>query len=263
MPDDRTHARRVQEVFARQAAAFEDHRHNQVLTHDSQWLFQSLRVEPRDLLLDVGAGTGHAARALAGRVRVAVALDLTEQMLRAGKQAAERQGLSNVIFQRGDALALPFLDGSFDVAISRFASHHIERPDVQIAEMARVLAPGGRLGLADVVADEDPAVAATQDRLERMRDPSHTRTLPISEIVAEMQSLGLEAVTVESRAVRHAVDPWLERAGTPTEIADSVRGELRAELAGGPPTGLRPLELEGELWLAQVWACVTAVKPVA
>jgi ubiquinone/menaquinone biosynthesis C-methylase UbiE len=263
MPGDQTHARRVQEVFARQAAAFEDRRHNHALTHDSQWLFQSLRVEPQDLLLDVAAGTGHAARSLAHRVRVAVALDLTEQMLHAGKRAAEQQGLSNVVFQRGDALRLPFLDESFDVVISRFASHHIERPDVQIAEMARVLRSGGRLGLADVVADEDPAVARTQGRLERMRDPSHTRTLPISEIVAEMQSLGLEAITVESRAVEQPVDPWLQRAGTPTEIADSVRAELKAEIAGGAPTGLRPVQREGELWLAQVWACVTAVKPAA
>lgn len=262
MTNDQTHAQRVQEVFARQAAAFEDHRHNHVLTHDSQWLFRSLRCEPQDMLLDVAAGTGHAARALAGSVRVAVAVDLTEQMLQAGKEAAAKQGLSNVIFQRGDALSLPFLDESFDVVISRFASHHIEHPDVQIAEMARVLAPGGRLGLADVVADEDPQVARTQDRLERMRDPSHTRTLPISEIVAEMQSLGLQGVTVESRAVEHAVDPWLRRAGTPTEIADAVRGELRAEIAGGAPTGLRPAQRDGELWLSQVWACVTAVKPV-
>lgn len=261
MSTDEEHARRVQEVFAGQAAAFEDHRHNQALTHDAQWLFQSLRCSPQDRLLDVGAGTGHAARSLAGRVGVAVAVDLTPEMLQAGKASADEQGLANVIFVRGDALALPFLDQSFDVVISRFAAHHIEQPDVQLAEMTRCLVPGGRIGFADIIADEDPQVALTQDRLERMRDPSHTRTLPISEIVAEMQALGLDQITVESRAVEHDVDSWLARAGTPNQIADSVRGELRAEIAGGAPTGLRPLQRDDQLLLCQVWACVSAVKP--
>jgi ubiquinone/menaquinone biosynthesis C-methylase UbiE len=261
MSTDEEHARRVQEVFAGQAAAFEDHRHNHVLTHDSQWLFQSLRLRSQDRLLDVAAGTGHAARCLAGRVSVAVAVDLTPEMLQAGKASADEQGLANVIFVRGDALALPFLDQSFDVVISRFASHHIEHPDVQLGEMARCLRPGGQIALADIVADEDPQVARTQDRLERMRDTSHTRTLPISEMVAEMQALGLDQITVESRAVQHDVDAWLARAGTPNQIADSVRSELQAEIAGGAPTGLRPLERDGQLLLCQVWACVSALKP--
>lgn len=262
MSTDEEHARRVQEVFAGQAAAFEDHRHNRVLTHDSAWLFESLQCGPRDRLLDVAAGTGHAARSLASRVGVAIAVDLTPEMLQAGKASAEEQGLANVIFVHGDALALPFLDQSFDVVISRFAAHHIEHPDLQLSEMVRCLRPGGRLAFADIVGDEDPQVARTQDRLERVRDPSHTRTLPISEIVAEMQSLGLEAITVESKAVEHDVDSWLARAGTPSQIADSVRNEMQAEIAGGTPTGLRPLQREDHLLLCQVWACVSAVKPV-
>lgn len=263
MSSDRRHAERVREVFARQAAAFEDHRHNHVLTEDSQWLFASLRCEPQDLLLDVAAGTGHAARALAGRVALAVAIDLTAEMLQAGKASAEAQGLRNVIFLQGDALALPFLDQSFDVVISRFATHHIERAEHQLAEMARCLRPGGRLALADVVADEDPEIAARANRLERMRDPSHTRTLRVSEMVAEVQALGCEQVNVETRAAPHEVQPWLTRAKTPSEVANAVVAELRAEVAGGPATGLRPFERDGELWLTQTWACLSAVKPVA
>lgn len=263
MPSDQTHADRVREVFAQQAAAFEDKRHNHALTHDSEWLFQSLRFRQSDLLLDVAAGTGHAARLLAGKVAVAVAVDLTEEMLQVGKASAETQGLTNVIFLRGDALALPFLDQSFDVVISRFATHHIEHPDRQLSEMARCLRPGGMLALADVVADEDAEIAARQDRIERLRDPSHARTLPISEIVAEMQELGLQQVSVESRAAPHEVEPWLQRARTGSEVADALVAELDAEIAGGPATGLRPFERDGELWLTQTWACVSAVKPVA
>lgn len=263
MSSDQRHAQRVREVFARQAAEFEDHRHNRVLTGDSQWLFQSLRCDPKDLLLDVAAGTGHAARSLASRVAVAVAIDLTEEMLQAGRASADAQGISNVIFMRGDALALPFLQESFDVVISRFATHHIQRADLQLSEMARCLRPGGRLALADIVADEDPEIAGMQDRLERMRDPSHTRTLPVSEIVAEMEALRLQEVSVEARAAAHEVAPWLMRANTPSDIAETICAELRAEIAGGPATGLRPFERDGEMWLTQTWACVSAVKAIA
>jgi ubiquinone/menaquinone biosynthesis C-methylase UbiE len=263
MSSDHGHAKRVREVFARQAATFEDDRHNHVFTEDARWLFESLRCEPQDLLLDVAAGTGHAARSLAGRVALAVAVDLTREMLQAGKASADAQGISNVVFLQGDALALPFLDESFDIVISRFASHHIERADVQLAEMARCLRAGGRIALADVVADEAPEIASMQDRLECMRDPSHTRTLPVSEIVAEMQALGLADVRVQAKAMPHELARWLFRANTPTEIAERITAELRAEVAGGSATGLRPFERDGELWLTQTWACVSAVKPQA
>src|SRR5204863_348816 len=78
----------------------------------------------------------------------------------------------NVLFMKADAAALPFVDGSFDVVVSRFAVHHFENPAVQIAEMRRVLRPGGRLAVADLVSDPDPEIAETQNRLERLRDPS-------------------------------------------------------------------------------------------
>lgn len=255
------HASRVQEVFSKQAASFEDHRSNQALTHHAEWLFEPLQCGPQDLLLDVAAGTGHAARSLAGKVRVAVAVDVTEAMLQAGRESAHQQGLANVIFMRGDALALPFLDESFDVVISRFATHHIERPDIQLAEMARCLRPGGRLALADIVADEDPQAAEAQERIERLRDPSHARTVSVTEMVETMRGLGLHQIAVESREVGHSAEHWLGRANVDPEVAAGVQAEMRAEMDGSQATGLRPFERDGQLWLTQTWACVRAVKP--
>ena len=84
-------------------------------------------------MLDVAAGTGHVARSLAPRVRAVVALDATQAMLEQGK----RHGVPNVVFMRGDAAALPFVDQSFDVVVNRFALHHFEQPEVQLAEMRR------------------------------------------------------------------------------------------------------------------------------
>jgi ubiquinone/menaquinone biosynthesis C-methylase UbiE len=260
MSSDGSHAQRVDEAFSRQAAAFEDRHHNHVFTLDAEWLFEPLQCGPEDLLLDVAAGTGHASRLLAPRVRSAVAVDVTAAMLRAGKAQADELGLGNIVFQRGDALALPFLDASFDVVLSRFATHHIEDPALQLAEMARCLRPGGRLALADMVADERPEVAAAQNRLERLRDASHTRTLPVSEIAALIESLDLQVISSQARAIDRPLQPWFEHAQAGEDLVREVRVALEHELEGGAPSGFQPHVLEGELMFRQTWACVIAVK---
>ena len=134
--------------------------------------------EAEEHVLDVGGGTGHLARAYATVVALAVVVDLTPEMLAVGKANCDVHGQRNVLFVCANAASLPFLAESFDLVVSRLAVHHFERPMLQIAEMARVCRPGGRVGIIDLIAAE-PALCAAQDRLERMRDPSHTRALPL------------------------------------------------------------------------------------
>jgi ubiquinone/menaquinone biosynthesis C-methylase UbiE len=254
------HAKRVLDAFSAQAEAFEDARFNRLFTLDAEWLFERLDCRADDLLLDVAAGTGHAARSLAPRVRVAVAIDLTPAMLAAGRRAAGESALRNVVFQLGDAAALPFLDGSFDIVVSRFALHHLEDPAAAIAQMARCLRPGGRIALADMVSDEDHGLAAAQNRLERLRDPSHTRMLTVSELTSTLAALGLGAVTVVGREIDRPLEPWLEQAQTDPAVAEALREEIRAEIDGGTPTGLHPYESDGEIRFLQRWASVLAER---
>jgi ubiquinone/menaquinone biosynthesis C-methylase UbiE len=253
-----THSERVHEAFSAQAAAFEDAHHNHLFTTDASWLFESLALDGSELLLDVAAGTGHAARELAPRVRVAVALDVTPAMLEAGKAAAERDGVENVVFMRGEAGALPFLDGSFDVVVTRFALHHVECPADVLAEIARCVRPGGWVGVADMLADDDKGVARRQNRLEQVRDPSHTGMLSAAALVALLGELGFTEIGVQTREVDRPLQPWLEQASVPSDVADAIRGELRKEVAGGVASGFRPYERGGELRFVQRWGSATA-----
>jgi arsenite methyltransferase len=157
------HSEAVERAFTQQAPAFEDPEFNQLFTVDSDWLFERLELDPDDLVLDVAAGTGHVARRFAPHVRAVVAVDATAAMLERGWIEAKRAALRNVVFMQADATALPFVDGSFDVVVSRFALHHFEDPAVPIAEMRRVLRPGGRLAVSDVVADSDMDAATRAD----------------------------------------------------------------------------------------------------
>jgi SAM-dependent methyltransferase len=222
------HAEAVERAFSQQAETFERQR---IFTTDSEWLFERLELRPDDLVLEVAAGTGHVSRTLAPRVRAVVALDATAAML------AQATRAPNVVYMQGDAAALPFVDGSFDVVVCRFALHHFERPEVQVAEMRRCAR--GRLAVGDLVADPDDR--ETQDRLERLRDPSHTRLLTADEIAA------LIGPDIEVRDLVRPLGPWLAQTETPEDRAAQIRAALRDELAGGPATGFRPRLKDGEL----------------
>jgi ubiquinone/menaquinone biosynthesis C-methylase UbiE len=234
-------------AFADQAEAFEDPRFNRLFTTDSEWLFERLPLHTDDLVLEVAAGTGHVARALAPSVRAVVALDATRAMLEQGRPAAP----GNVVFVEGDAAALPFLDASFDVVVCRFAVHHFPEPERPVAEMRRCLRPGGRLAIADLVAD--PSAAAEQNRLERLRDPSHARMLTVDELAALAGG-----DDVEVRDVERPLEPWLAQTRTSAAVADEIRAALRTELGGGPATGFRPRERDEALWFVHTMASVIA-----
>jgi ubiquinone/menaquinone biosynthesis C-methylase UbiE len=259
MPDD--HAAAIERAFSHQAEAFEDRRLNRIFTTDVEWVLDALDTAPGDLVLDVAAGTGHVARALAPKARVVVALDATLAMLRQGQAAAATAGLSNVVFQRGDAAALPFLDGSFDLVVTRFAVHHFTDPAAPLTEMARCVRPGGRVAVIDLVAADDPAVAARQNALERLRDPSHTTMLSANELVALLAGAGLQDVRIEVRAIVRPLAGWLDQTDANDDVRDRVVAALRADADGGPPTGFAPRERDGEWEFVHTVASVTGRRP--
>lgn len=105
---------------------------------------EMLEVRKGDQVIDVGCGPGNYTRPLAQAAGegLTIGLDASEAMVAA---AAKRGGGENIAYLRGDACALPFEDGSFDIACSVGVIHMVEQPLVALGEMVRVLAPGGRL----------------------------------------------------------------------------------------------------------------------
>jgi ubiquinone/menaquinone biosynthesis C-methylase UbiE len=179
-------------------------------------------------------------------------------MLEQGWIEAKRVALRNIVFMQADAAALPFVDGSFDVVVSRFALHHFEDPAVQIAEMRRVLRPGGRLAVADLISDPDPEIATLQNHLERLRDPSHTRMLPLDEL-AEL----VGGTDVEFRDTERQLEPWLAQTHTSKRAANQIRKALQAELDGGAATGFRPRDVGGDPRFLHTMASVIAAEKPA
>jgi SAM-dependent methyltransferase len=115
-------------------------------------LVRACKVGPGDRVLDVAAGSGNAAITAARAGADVVACDLTPELLAAGQQQASRLGVQ-VEWRQGDAEALPFADGSFDVVMScvgvMFAPHH----QASARELVRVCRPGGTIGLLNWTPD--------------------------------------------------------------------------------------------------------------
>ena len=110
-------------------------------------------VTADDHVLDVGAGIGGPARFLATRYGARVtALDATPRFLRIAEALTEGTGLTGrVRLIQGDALGLPFDDGAFDLVWTQAVAQNIADKDRFIAELARVVAPGGRVAMFELI----------------------------------------------------------------------------------------------------------------
>lgn len=135
-----------------------------------QWPEQVLgvaAVAPGHRVLDVGCGTGILTRAAARRVGGeghVVGLDPNPGMLSVARRSAEP-----IEWREGAAESLPFEDGSFHRVLSQFAAMFFTDAETAISEMARVLAPSGRMAIATwAPLEESPGYAAMADLLDRL-----------------------------------------------------------------------------------------------
>ena len=112
----------------------------------SELLIEALDVRSTERVLDVATGSGNAALAAARRGCEVIGLDYVPALLDRARRRAEAEGLQ-VEFIEGDAEALPFEDGRFDVVSSVFGAIFAPDQERTASELVRVCRPGGRIGL--------------------------------------------------------------------------------------------------------------------
>ena len=198
-----------------------------------------VRERPGGAVLDLGCGGGHVAYAAATAGGRVTACDVSRDMLAVVAAEAGRRGLA-IETVRGAAEALPFPDAAFDVVLSRFSAHHWADFDAGIREAARVLRPGGVAGFVDVVSPAPGALDTHLQTVELLRDVSHVRDRALGEWLAACAGVGLVARRVETSRLRMEFAGWIERIGTPPDLARAIRAVQEA----APETARRHFEIE-------------------
>ena len=208
------------------------------------------------LVLDVCCGAAHAAEVVAPRVRQVVGIDLTVDLLRLGAARLAAAGVGNVLLQEGNAQALPFVAGSFDLVYCFASLHHVGDP--------------GRRGGGDGPRARHPAAASccrtsscpfpiARDRFDdvhRRLDPSHRRAFLEAELV--------DAAARRRRAHVRGDDESrfpISIAYTEQSDVEGAEAALRGELDGGPITGLEPQDDDGTLTVSFWMSTLHATLP--
>ena len=186
--------------------------------------------------LDLGTGAGFTAFAMAEFCHQVLAVDPTLGMLQQAQRIGRERHLSNVVFSRNVAEALPLAHGSLDLVTTRMAAHHFLDFDRMLDEVCRVLKPGGVLLLADSVAPEgaggdaaqDDEVARWMNDIELRRDFSHIQNRKASHIESLMEDRDLRVSEREFTRIGLRFNDWAARTATSEAETRALRKDFLA-----------------------------------
>jgi ubiquinone/menaquinone biosynthesis C-methylase UbiE len=253
------HDSRVRDEFTRQAETFSA---SAAITDKAltERFVAALGEASTGSVLDVACGPGILSAAIAKSARAVVAFDLTPQMLKKAAQRCAGAGVGNVSFREGNAAELPFADAEFDAVVTRLSVHHFDRPGRVMSEIFRVLRPGGRFVVADVISSEVPAESELQNAIEILRDPSHVRMLPASELTSLVKNAGFAIERVTGWDKPREFEEWMGIVNDPTRVPP-LRAVVRALAGAGASAGMG-LALDGEvIRFFHRWNLIAASKP--
>lgn len=244
----------VRGEFTRQARSLEASPvHRAPSTLDA--VVDMLPARPGERWLEAACGPGLVARTLAPRVASVHGVDLTPRMVELAREEAARAGLVDATFAVADATALPCAAASFDGAVTRFSLHHVPLPGRVVAELARVVRPGGHVAYADHAGSDELDAAAWHEQLERLRDPSHWSCLPPRRLRALGEVAGLELVEEHVEPFSLDFADWVARGS-----GGAANGALIAAALAERPQGAPSFRVEGGTLHLQLYRALWRVS---
>jgi SAM-dependent methyltransferase len=240
--DTSPHDTKIVEQFTRWAQPFAD----LPIHSEADGLARTLdaaAIEPHMSVLDVACGPGIVACAAARNASHVTGIDLTPAMIDQAQKRQRALGLGNLDWHVGNACALPFNEGAFDIVLTRYSFHHLPDAIVALREMKRVCRAGGRLVVID--ATPSPQSQAAYDRMEILRDPSHTSALTLE----QLRIMGREVGLSEQHIDGYRLEAELNSLADPDDM-QKLTQMLDSDIASGQNhTGVAAQRRESGIWI--------------
>jgi ubiquinone/menaquinone biosynthesis C-methylase UbiE len=181
-------------------------------------------------------------------------------MLVKARERCARANLQNVDFKEGSATKLPFPEDHFDVVVTRLSIHHFQEPGAVLGETVRVIRHGGTLVVADIVSSEIGEKSALQNAIEVLRDPSHVRMYPASELASLVRGTDLQVEKQETWDQPREFEEWGRIVASPERV-DPLRVIVRALARAGEDAGMGLSIAGGSIVFFHRWHMIVARKP--
>lgn len=227
------HQATVQKQFTKTADAF-----SKFAVRDSADVIaekvQFVKPQLENIILDVACGPGALVLAMATKVRFAYGMDLTGEMLRQARGFQGERQIGNAAFSRGEGERMPFADAAFDLVSCQYAFHHIPRPELVLKEMVRATKLDGRIFIDDTLGPESEEKYDLHNRIEILRDPSHTSSWRLTTLLEMFEKCGLEIISQSFKRNHRSFNHWMQRAGIEPQDAryKEVRKLMEASVPG-------------------------------
>src|SRR5208283_2851764 len=198
------------------------------------------QLKPGETVLDLGSGGGIDVLLSAGRVGPtgkAYGLDMTDEMLALARENQRKAGVENVEFLKGEIENIPMPDNSVDVIISNCVINLSGDKDRVLSEAFRVLKPGGRLAVSDVVTRGEVPDLLRRDIL--LWVGCIAGALEDTEYVAKLAKAGFEAISIEPTRIYDVEDARVLLAGKGIDV-DAIAPQVEGKFISGFVRAVKP-----------------------
>jgi len=159
------------------------------------------------VMLDLACGPGMLVARLAPAMRLSIGADVTPKMIQMARATCAASPATTQ-FIESLAECLPFATAAIDCVVTRLSIHHFLDPLVVLHEVKRVLKPDGLLVIGDLISSEDPTEGRLHNALEQLRDPTHVRMLPESELLEVVHAAGFRVTATDHWRQHRQFKEW-------------------------------------------------------
>jgi len=222
---------------------------------------EAITSKASGVMLDLACGPAILLAKLASSMRLSVGVDVTPKMIQTARATCRAAGVANTHFAESLGERLPFATATFDCVVTRLSIHHFPDPLVVLREVKRVLKADGLFVIGDLISSEDPSDGRLHNALEQLRDPSHIRMLPISELFEVVSAAGFRVAATDHWLQHRTFDEWAAIVANARSLK-SLEVAMRALADAGITAGIGLRASGDSVAFEHHWAFIAA-QPVS